>query len=127
VDIWAVGCILYEIVVGKKAFPSDIAVSAHDLTVFEIPVDANIVPEPGRRQVILEAILAAMQIEPAKRPPASKLYDTFISWEPSGVLDSSNLAVIRFSKRDPTESPDRQGSETKNKAVALGKGSFSGR
>jgi serine/threonine protein kinase len=124
VDVWAVGCILYEIVVGKKAFPNDMAVSVHDLTAFQIPVDANVVPDPGRKQVILEAILAAMQVEPAKRPAASKLYETFLSWEPSDVLKSSDPTAVRFSEPDPTGSLDQQGAETENKAVALRKGAF---
>jgi serine/threonine protein kinase len=29
VDIWAMGCILYELVVGKKLFPSDLTVLEH--------------------------------------------------------------------------------------------------
>jgi serine/threonine protein kinase len=84
VDIWAMGCILYELVLKGKAFSGDGAVLLYSNQYkwgsgkkFEIPLRIETLPDENRRTFISGVILEALEVEPDKRPSAQELYGKF--------------------------------------------------
>ena len=71
-DIWAVGCILYEVCVGKKLFSGDRATLIFALERKEVEVDLNDLVEE-QRESIRRAIKSALQINPSDRPSVNDL------------------------------------------------------
>jgi WD40 repeat protein len=69
VDIWALGCILYELVVGTKPFSSDIAVSEYRHSQSLDLEDC----EP----LFKDSILEMLQMAPESRPTSARLYTSF--------------------------------------------------
>jgi serine/threonine protein kinase len=81
VDIWAVGCILYEMVFRRKAFASDFAVIrfAEKNERIQIP-DENPILDAGKREFVSKIIFETLSVDPSARPNAGSLYQRFISW-----------------------------------------------
>lgn len=85
VDVWAMGCILYEAVFSKKAFQSDFAVHQYDLAhrlsgeTLTIPVDSisELLPDEASKAFLSRVIYDTLTIDPLKRPTAKELQDTF--------------------------------------------------
>lgn len=74
VDIWAFGCILFELCVGKKAFSSDWAALDHWKSKKSVKVDIGDAAGPIGAQ--LQTMISAMlDLDPAKRPSAALLCD----------------------------------------------------
>ena len=79
VDIWAMGCILYELVVGRRAFTSGDDSVAHLLRdsrrKLTIVPDENFDPKTKRR--LSNYISEMLKLEPPDRPGAYFLYEGF--------------------------------------------------
>lgn len=76
VDIWSMGCILWEMVAGKPAFDSDGAMIEWYFQ--KIPFDVTIDDTFDVNQTsISETVARMLQREPSKRPSAATLYDEF--------------------------------------------------
>ena len=77
VDIWALGCILHELVTGTKPFATDIAVLEHyrAQSSVELAIDESF--DARSRRVLSEAIHEMFQKDPSLRPSASTLLDRF--------------------------------------------------
>ena len=77
IDIWALGCILHELVIGTKPFATDIAVLEHYRahSSIEFAIDESFDAES--RRVLSEAIHEMLQRDPSLRPSASTLLDRF--------------------------------------------------
>jgi serine/threonine protein kinase len=79
VDIWAVGCILYEIVTHRKAFATDNAVydysAQHSFTgaKLTLPLDLEIYQDEKFEDSIGELIYKMLKIDPSIRPSAVDL------------------------------------------------------
>jgi len=73
VDIWALGCILYELVVGAKAFVSDSSVHQHyeSGSRLEIKIDETL--DAYSTTLFPKAILEMLQQDPDARPTAATL------------------------------------------------------
>jgi serine/threonine protein kinase len=56
VDMWAVGCILYELVLRRKAFPSDWGVFQYKACgkEFDVTIGLEIIPEERKREFIVK-------------------------------------------------------------------------
>jgi serine/threonine protein kinase len=101
VDIWAMGCLLYEIVVRKPAFVDDFTVRhyfhkfSRSSGSLKIPVDLD----ENRNPFIQEALDEMLQIEPPRRPSAQQIHDRFSSWaEQNTVSDRSAVETSILDK-----------------------------
>ena len=101
VDLWGVGCILYELVLRQKAFKNDIEIHEYAISgkSYDIVIGPETVPDDRRREFISKIIKELLSIDPTRRPRADILYERFISWgsditahqaEPSVVQSTTN-------------------------------------
>lgn len=102
VDIWAIGCILYEVVLGRKAFRSDDAVNvyarqfAFSGVTLDIAIDSETFPDESRKSFISRVILEMLEVDANKRPRAEELYTKFACWgvDPSQRMSASHLSSV---------------------------------
>jgi serine/threonine protein kinase len=94
VDIWAFGCIIFELVCSKPAFPggdSQVWVYAKHPT--EYPLDLQIgaenVPDDEKREWFSTAIQELLQLEPARRPSTKDFGLRLIQDSPPSLLQVS--------------------------------------
>jgi serine/threonine protein kinase len=132
-DIWALGCIFYELVSRRKLFQTDNAVIVYRDTVTNIPLDSNSTFEPHNReterrllslsefpigktvarQPIEEHLLRMLQVEPRVRPSAFILCQSFsqdyrlhIEWLHD--LATSKFQACQFSYEEALEEATRR-------------------
>jgi len=77
VDIWALGCILYQLVVGIKPFASDIAVLDHYRLGSSLDIKVDEMLNADLASLSVKAIHEMLQTNPASRPTASTLLDAW--------------------------------------------------
>ena len=77
VDIWALGCILYELVVGTKPFATDIAVLEHYQITSSLNITLDDTIDPVLITLLSKAIDKMLHYDPSSRPTAATLLDTF--------------------------------------------------
>jgi serine/threonine protein kinase len=77
VDIWALGCILYELVVGKKLFPSDYDTREYAVAkkMLQISLPSSIDEDVGSS--LSNLIREMLRITPKDRPSAEELNKLF--------------------------------------------------
>src|SRR5438270_6912930 len=79
VDMWGMGCILFELVVGRKPFSSDWAVRAHFQSGKDIDVDTStsITFSKACMNQFSHIIRDLLQLDPKSRPSAQDFLDEF--------------------------------------------------
>ena len=84
VDIWAIGCILYEVICRKRAFQDDYNVSLYSVeyryfkSELKIPIDpADPLVDLNTKECLRNIIHSMLQIDPLKRPTAKDLCQAF--------------------------------------------------
>jgi serine/threonine protein kinase len=77
VDIWAMGCILYELATGIRPFKSDWDVLNYRFSKRHMEVVLDDSFETGSIGAITEHIVEMLQIDPSDRPSASFLSEKF--------------------------------------------------
>jgi len=101
VDIFAVGCIFFELVFRTKAFRDDFAVRQYALASGErlvIPATSDACPDERRRELISQTIYQMIHIDPLKRPRAHDLCMMF-------GLEATNLSTQSSSTSLPEMGP----------------------
>jgi serine/threonine protein kinase len=78
VDIWSMGCILFELAVGQKAFSDDIAVYRYGGSGEEFIVVLDETFDEISKSRITDTVVSSLQIKPSLRPSASDLLAEFI-------------------------------------------------
>lgn len=73
VDIWAMGCILYQLVTGTQLFKSDWAVIYHVYDAKSVDVSLDNTFDADSTQIITKYIVDMLQVKPAERPSAATL------------------------------------------------------
>lgn len=93
VDIWALGCILHELVTWERPFSSDGQVVKYAES--KLPLDIKLSQDFSERSraSISSTIRDMLQIEPSSRPSALQLYDQFCIFYqrvPDGGFDNTS-------------------------------------
>jgi serine/threonine protein kinase len=74
VDIWAIGCIFFELIYFRPAFSNDFAVLRHGLKEMELEIPLNTVKEIFPDDISTDSAIglldAMFEIDPANRPSA---------------------------------------------------------
>ena len=79
VDIWAVGCILYEVICREKAFSSDLDVLRYsDGAPLSMPHDLDIFEDERFEAAMRSLIPRIFNIDPIRRPSAAQLISAFL-------------------------------------------------
>lgn len=77
VDIWALGCILYELVVKRKAFAGDWAVLDYSVMRQKLVVRADDFVELSALTPLTNLIHQMLEVDPKDRPTARELHNLF--------------------------------------------------
>jgi len=77
VDIWALGCILHELVLRRKAFPTESTVRRHADSGEEFDIILGETFNQETKTRISETVRSMLQINPLERPSASTLFEKF--------------------------------------------------
>lgn len=92
VDIWAVGCIFYEVVTGRKAFKSDWGVREYGLSKEEFEISDLVFLNNGNQEYFFRNTMQiTLQRDWAQRPTAKSLARIF-----SLLLIDSTLVTSRW-------------------------------
>jgi serine/threonine protein kinase len=107
VDIWAIGCIFYEMVFRRKAFYEDYATLNYsfDGTLYIPPMNSDNIWEMISRDVLVSALKKLLNIDPKQRPAAIEIRQQFRSagFSPDRLFAS---ACMEPSICRPKEFPD---------------------
>jgi serine/threonine protein kinase len=90
VDIWAIGCILYELIFKAKVFDDDYAALQYwsDCNKeLQLPFESNTIIDDSHKAFISNLIREMLHIDPGHRPGAAQLHQKFIN---SGEVISMN-------------------------------------
>jgi ankyrin repeat protein len=77
VDIWALGCILYEVAVGKKVFPSDFDTREYAAAKRMLPISLPSSIDEDVQSPLSNLIREMLRINPKDRPSAEELNKLF--------------------------------------------------
>jgi serine/threonine protein kinase len=91
VDIWALGCILYEMVTDRKAFEGDYATVVFRQTKPKLSLTFGEGFGVKCQEAITENALAMFHIEPAARPSAGKLVRDFSNLFQINSIDNAHI------------------------------------
>ena len=114
VDLWAFGCIIFELVCSKPAFRGgDYQVLMFAKHPTEYPLDLKIaaenVPDDKKREWFSTAIQELLQLEPARRPSAKDIGLRIIQLEPARRPTAKDLGlrIIQDRQHDRAGAPRR--------------------
>jgi serine/threonine protein kinase len=91
VDIWALGCILYEMVTDRKAFEGDYATVVFRQTKPNLSLMFREGFGVKCQEALTENAIAMLQIEPAARPSAGKLVHEFSSLFQINSMENTHI------------------------------------
>jgi serine/threonine protein kinase len=91
VDIWALGCILYELVVGAKPFVSDLSVLQHYQSGSFLGIQVDETFDADSTLLFPKAIFEMLQYDPVARPTASTLLD---NWSMHRQVNNTNPLIL---------------------------------
>lgn len=94
VDIWAIGCIVYELTTEQRAFTNDIDVLGWGRTDQEKKIPTNIVLDDVPKQFISQIVRKCLRAEPNERPTAKSI----CNW----LREFLGLEANESSKLEPT-------------------------
>ena len=120
VDIWAIGCILYELAFGKKAFADDFAVRQYSLQwsasakKMALPSTSDTIPHESNMVFVSNIIRDTITIDQTQRPKAEDLHQRFINW---GSSESLSLQRDSSSNPPPTIEYEEDVPGTKGKII----------
>jgi len=113
IDIWAIGCILYELVFKGKAFATDISVVqyTHDTSSgksLPLPFEPDTLPDESRKAFVSKIIAEMLNVNASDRPAADQLYRRFIGWGAESFVSKTAGALpaaVGSSEREASAVP----------------------
>jgi serine/threonine protein kinase len=99
VDIWAAGCVFFELIFRTKAFLNDFNVHQYYLEHlvfkrrFKIPEDRTNMLTPNATKAVSDTIHNMLEIDPARRPTAKELYNIFETLLLNSIKDSAQTPI----------------------------------
>jgi serine/threonine protein kinase len=97
VDIWAIGCIVYELTTERRAFTNDLDVVGWGNTDQEKTIPTDIILDNIPKQFISQIVRKCLRAEPNERPTAKSI----CNW----LRDFLGLEANESSKLEPTSEP----------------------
>jgi hypothetical protein len=105
VDIWAMGCIMYEIVVREPAFKEDYTLRHYMLQFsrlgsrLTLPVNVDVFWNENRDSFIQEAMDEMLEIEASLRPTALQIHDRFRSLAKQNTVSDRSAVEASISDK----------------------------
>jgi serine/threonine protein kinase len=96
VDIWSMGCILYELAQGQKAFYTDWATIQHKTSGSSLDIILDETFSEQCKEAVTVSIHAMLQIDSVLRPSAKYLFNEFSqNFESTQVQPCNNVRIDR--------------------------------
>jgi serine/threonine protein kinase len=109
-DVWSMGCILYELAVRKRAFRDDFAVFNHSRSGQSLSIVLDSFDEPVASQ-ITSSVHSMLAIDPTIRPSASDLLKEFKRFSEKEDTITSSTKISKVVKAPPSDHSGHSGSE----------------
>jgi len=102
VDVWAIGCILYELVFFRRPFDSDYTARryAESGNEFEVPcTSTSHIPEEKTMKFITQIIPELLKVDARERPSTRLIYKRLISWRSdiSAIQTARTIGLVQTS------------------------------
>jgi serine/threonine protein kinase len=104
IDIWAMGCILFEIATGQKPFANDTMVTEYSRGGSPLEIRCNLITGQDGEEFISSSIRDMLQTEPSFRPASADLCTRFDQYHQLTDKEQRTTAV-------DTESHEARGSQ----------------
>jgi len=88
VDIWALGCILFELAIKKRAFIADWHVAQHAQQGLKLSIELPDSVELANRTLLTNIVREMLRINSKRRPDASELRESFQLLSERGALSA---------------------------------------
>lgn len=93
VDIWAIGCILFELASRRKAFADDFTIALYIQSngqTLKLPSTSDTLLTEDRRTFVSNMIFAMLEINERRRPRAEDIHTAFVSWDVTSPLQQQS-------------------------------------
>jgi serine/threonine protein kinase len=97
VDIWSIGCIIYELLTEERAFKGDYEVLKWTVDKRKtIPLE--VIPDDGPRELLSQFLITCLKFNPNERPTAQRICDLlglYLGLSPGSQMNEDDLPTTR--------------------------------
>jgi hypothetical protein len=102
VDIWAIGCVLYEVIFRKRRFANDYSVVEYTSRPFNTDLHAlptEFIYDPGAQALLSNIIKDMLSVDPLDRPTAAQLYGIFSPKTTAPLVEQAHPVLEKIQDR----------------------------